>query len=210
MIISDRDPRFTSKFWTSLLDLLGTDFRFSIAFHPQTDSQSERMIQTLENFWRPYVERNPLEWTQHLALAEFVPNNAVSTAIGYSPFYLNGNERPIIPSTFLGMFGTSQVVVVQEMVDWMKAALESVKLNLIAAQIRMKEYADRSWWSETFFRGTKVLLSTRNLRVDLHLPSKLRRWWIGLYKVTDFISLVAYRLDLPPAWRILPSSISVT
>ena len=75
------------------------------------------MIQILENSLRPYVERNPLEWTQHLALAEFAANNAVSTATGYSPFYLNGGEHPIVPSTFLGMSGTSQVVAVQEMVD---------------------------------------------------------------------------------------------
>ena len=59
VIISDRDPRFTSKFWQSLFDLLGTDLRFSTAYHPQTDGQSERMIQTLENFLWPYVERHP-------------------------------------------------------------------------------------------------------------------------------------------------------
>ena len=68
----------------------------------------------------------------------------------------------------------------------------------------MKEYAARSQRSETFRKGTKVLLFTRNLQVDLHLPSKLRRRWIRLYKVTEVISLVAYQLDLPPAWRIHP------
>ena len=108
VIISDRDPRFTSKFWTSLFDLLGTDLRFSTAFHPQTDGQSERMIQTLENFLRPYVERNPSEWTQHLALAEFAANNAVSMATGYSLFYLNGGEHPIVPSTFLRCLGRAK------------------------------------------------------------------------------------------------------
>ena len=81
------------------------------------------MIQTLENFLRPYVERNPSEWTQHLTLAGFAANNAVSTATGYSPFYLNDGEHPIVPSTFLRMSGPSQVVAVQEMVDRMKAAL---------------------------------------------------------------------------------------
>ena len=50
VIISDRDPHFTGKFWKSLFDLLGTDLRFSMAFHPQTDGQSEQMIQTMETF----------------------------------------------------------------------------------------------------------------------------------------------------------------
>ena len=63
VIISDRDPRFTSKFWCSLFDLLGTDLRFSTAYHPRTDGQSKRMIQTLENFLRPYVERHPETWS---------------------------------------------------------------------------------------------------------------------------------------------------
>ena len=55
VIISDRDPRFTNKFWKHLFALLGTDLQFGTAYHPQTDGQSERMIQTLENFLRPYV-----------------------------------------------------------------------------------------------------------------------------------------------------------
>ena len=63
---------------------------------------------------------------------------------GYSPFYLNGGEHPIVPSTFLGMPGTSQVVAVQEMVDQMKAALESGKSNLTATQIRIKEFVNKS------------------------------------------------------------------
>ena len=56
VIISDRDPRFTSKFWTQLFKLLGTDLRFSTVFHPQTDGQSEVIIQVVENYLRPYVE----------------------------------------------------------------------------------------------------------------------------------------------------------
>ena len=63
VIISDRDPHFTGKFWQSLFDCLGTDLRFSTAFHPQTDGQSERMIQALENFLRPYVKRHPQTWS---------------------------------------------------------------------------------------------------------------------------------------------------
>ena len=58
VIISDRDPRFTGKFWHALFDLLGMDLQFNTTFHPQADGQSEQMIQTLENFLRPYVERH--------------------------------------------------------------------------------------------------------------------------------------------------------
>ena len=59
VIIFDRDPRFTGKFWRALFDLLGTDLRFSTVFHLQIDGQSDWMIQTLESFLRPYVERHP-------------------------------------------------------------------------------------------------------------------------------------------------------
>ena len=88
VIIFDRDPHFTGKFWESLFDLLGTDLRFNTAYHPQTDGQSERMIQTLENFLRPYVERNPQTWSQQLALAEFVANNASQCGDGTHTFLL--------------------------------------------------------------------------------------------------------------------------
>ena len=82
----------------SLFDLLGIDLQFSLAFYPQMDGQSERMIHILENFLKPYVGRHSLEWTQHLALAKFAANNM---KFGYNRFYLNAGEHPIILSTFL-------------------------------------------------------------------------------------------------------------
>ena len=78
-----------SKFWTQLSKLLGMDLRFSTAFHPQTDGQSEVTIRALENFLQPYVERHPHAWTDPLSLVEFAANNAESSATGFTPFYLN-------------------------------------------------------------------------------------------------------------------------
>ena len=70
-IVSDRDPRFTSRFWPSLQHALGTKLRFSTAFHPQTDGQSERTIQTLEDMLRTCVIELQGSWDKHLPLMEF-------------------------------------------------------------------------------------------------------------------------------------------
>ena len=136
VIISDRDPWFTSKFQKGLFDLLGTDLRFSTAFHPQTDSQSERAIQVLENFLRPYVERDPQNWVKQLPLAEFAANNVVNVAKGYSPFFLNSGDHPILPTSILQGHGTSRVEAVQSMVERMKTTLEEAQANLAHAQRR--------------------------------------------------------------------------
>ena len=204
VIISDRDPRFTSKFWRGLFDLLGTDLRFSTAFHPQTDGQSERAIQKLENFLRPYVERDPQNWVKQLPLAEFAANNAVNVAMGYSPFFLNSGDHPILPSTLLQGHGTSRVEAVQLMVERMKTALEEAQANLAHAQRRAQYQANKSRWDETFKVGDEVLLATRNVKIDQHLPSKVRRRWVGPFSVTKVISSVAYELGLPLGWKIHP------
>ena len=80
-IISDRDPRFTSKFWGSLQKSLGTQLKFSTAFHPQTDGQSERTIQTLEDLLRACAVDFGGSWNMHLHLIEFSYNNSYHSSI---------------------------------------------------------------------------------------------------------------------------------
>ena len=112
VIISDHDPHFTSKFWESLFDLLGMDLQFSITYHPQTDGQSERMVEMLENFLTPYVERSPQTWSHQLALVEFVANNAVNVAMGHTPFFLQSSDHPIVPLVLMhggGWFKPSRI-----------------------------------------------------------------------------------------------------
>ena len=85
-IVSDRDPRFTSRFWPSLQAALGTRLHFSTAFHPQTDGQSERTIQTLEDMLRACVMEFKRSWDIHLALMEFAYNNSYQANIEMAPF----------------------------------------------------------------------------------------------------------------------------
>ncbi|GJS59055.1 putative reverse transcriptase domain-containing protein [Tanacetum coccineum] len=75
-IISDRDGRFTSLFWQALHKALGTRLDMSTAYHPETDGQSERTIQTLEDMLRAYMLDFGKSWDRHLPLAEFSYNNS--------------------------------------------------------------------------------------------------------------------------------------
>ena len=75
-IISDRDPRFTSRFWGKLQEALGTRLNFSTVFHPQTGGQSERVIQILEDMLRSYVIDYEGSWDRHIPLVEFMYNKS--------------------------------------------------------------------------------------------------------------------------------------
>ena len=75
-IVSNRDPRFTSRFWPSLQATLGTPLHFSTTFHPQTDGQSERTIQMLEDMLRACVMEFKGSRDTHLVLMEFTYNNS--------------------------------------------------------------------------------------------------------------------------------------
>ena len=121
----------------------------------------------MENILRPYVERHPQTWNWYLALAEFAANNAVNVATGYSPFFLNSGDHPMVPSVFMHGGGvSSQVEAVQTMVDRMKTALEEAQANLTIAQSRAKSQEDRSRHDETFEVGDEVVLSTCNISMN--------------------------------------------
>ena len=85
-IILDRDPMFTSRFWGKFQEALGTGLNFSIAFHPQTDGQLERLIQILEDMLRGIVIDYEGIWDRHIPLVEFVYNNSFQSSIGMAPY----------------------------------------------------------------------------------------------------------------------------
>ncbi|GJU49341.1 reverse transcriptase domain-containing protein [Tanacetum coccineum] len=85
-IISDRDSHFTSRFWKSLQSALGTQLDMSMAYHPKTDGQSERTIQTLEDMLRACVIDFGKGWERHLPLVEFSYNNSYHASIKAAPF----------------------------------------------------------------------------------------------------------------------------
>ena len=85
-IVSDRDPRFTSYFWKSFQKAMGTRLTMSTTFHPQTDGQSERTIQVLEDMLRACVLDHKGSWEEHLPLVEFAYNNSYQASIQMAPY----------------------------------------------------------------------------------------------------------------------------
>ena len=85
-IVSDRDPRFTAQFWKSFQKAMGTHLSMSTAFHPQTDGQSERTIQILEDVLQACVLDLKGSWEEHLPLVEFANNNSYQVSIQMAPY----------------------------------------------------------------------------------------------------------------------------
>ncbi|KAI3494494.1 hypothetical protein L1887_40742 [Cichorium endivia] len=95
-IISDRDSRFTSRFWQILQKALGTQLNLSTAYHPQTDGQTEETIQTLEDMLRACAIEFKGNWDTHLPLVEFSYNNSYHTSIQCAPYKaLYGRKKPL-------------------------------------------------------------------------------------------------------------------
>ena len=85
-IVLNRDPRFTSWLWPSMQHALGTRMDISTTFHPQTDGQSERVIQVLEDLLRACVQEFGGNWEKHIALVEFTYNNSHQATIRMAPY----------------------------------------------------------------------------------------------------------------------------
>ncbi|KAE8884953.1 hypothetical protein PF003_g30757 [Phytophthora fragariae] len=96
-IVSDRDPRFTARFWQEVFELLGTQLSMSTADHPQTDGQTERVNRVLVDALKSYAHSFQY-WSDCLPMAEFAINNSVHVSTGHTPFYVNAMRHPRVPS----------------------------------------------------------------------------------------------------------------
>jgi hypothetical protein len=99
--VSDKDSKFTSEFWKSLFQILGTKLNMSTSYHPQTDGQTEIMNKHIIAYLRHYIAPLGKDRAKHLANAEFTLNGHTSSTTGQTPFYLLHNRHPNTPLTLL-------------------------------------------------------------------------------------------------------------
>ncbi|GJU91895.1 putative reverse transcriptase domain-containing protein, partial [Tanacetum coccineum] len=196
-IISDRDGRFTSHLWQAFQEALGTRLDMSTAYHPQTDGQSERTIQTLEDMLRACVMDFGGSWDTHLPLIEFSYNNSYHTSIKCAPFealYGRKCRSPVIWTEV----GESQLIgpeIVQETTE----KIFQIKERLKTARSRQKSYADKRRKPLEFEVGDRVLLKVSPWKgvVRFGKKGKLAPRYVGPFEIIERVGPVAYRLKLP-------------
>jgi hypothetical protein len=194
-LISDRDSKFTGGFWSECMRLLGTSRRMSTAYHPQSDGQVERTNATLEDMLRHWVSPALDNWDTLLDCAEFAINNAYNKATGSTPFRLNYGQDPQTP---LSLDLEARLPTAADFVGEMRSGLVMAKKALAAAQSRQKDQHDKGRKEQILEVGQQVLLNARNLKFKNSKGRKLMPQWLGPFKVTERIGLLAYRLQLPP------------
>jgi hypothetical protein len=194
-LITDRDPRFTGKFFAELCRLLGIKQCLSTAYHPQSDGQTERMNRVLEDMLRHYVNPQGTDWDEYLPAVEFAVNSAWQESVRAAPFFLNLGRHPRGPT---GPRVVSSVPNAREMRIRLQEAQRDARACLLAAQSRQKAYADKHRQDLEFEVGDKVLLSTQHAKLSAIGCKKLLPKRIGPFKVLARVGAVAYRLELPP------------
>jgi len=95
-VISDWGPQFVSRFIKELCSQLGVERNPLTAYHPQTDSQTKRVNQGLEQYLRLYCNYRQNDWAEWLSIAEFSYNNWIHSSTGRSPFLINSGHHPNI------------------------------------------------------------------------------------------------------------------
>ncbi len=203
-IVSDRDSKFISHFWQSLMDLLSVKLNLSTAFHPQTDGQTERVNQTLEAYMRNYCSYQQDDWSDLLPLAEYAYNSAISEATKFSPFCANYGFEPRTnwpnPKPSSEWDNPASTIRVSQ---W-ESIWQTMGENLGKTRLRMARWYDKHHQKGPEFKaGDLVMLDRRNVQTKRPM-NKLDHKKMGPFKVLKTVGRRAYQLELPPQMKIHP------
>ena len=208
-IISDRDSRFTGKFWTTLFNMLGSDLKFSTANHPQTDGQTERMNQLLEEYLRHYVTASQRNWVELLDTAQFCYNIQQSSATGMSPAEIVFGRQPLTPHEVAKQKSQGICPAAYRFARDKTELLELARDSLAKAQRRMKKYADKHRRDLEMSVGDKVMLKLTpqiwKKITDKRFHKGLVQKYDGPFEIVQKVGAVAYKLKLPERFKVHPT-----
>ena len=202
-IVSDRDPKFTSSFWQNLLKICEVEKKMSTADHPQTDGQTERMIQLLEEPLRIFVNHKQNNWDEFLPYFQFAYNNSVSSTTKLTPFQAFANFNLLTPLKLRlrsSNLSSTENIESIEFAEDIQANIVRAIDNIRIAQERQVKYANEKRKHIIFQIGEKVLVKNEFLNPSTFRDQKnhaLKNKYVGPYKILEKITDLAYRIELP-------------
>ena len=203
IFITDRDKLFTSNYWKTLMATIGIKNKLSTAFHPQTDGQTERMNQTLEQYLRHYVNHTQDNWVSLLPMAQLALNNHRSETTGHTPFFANFGKNPKTfglhqttthPNANKAMIASEDLKKVH---DQLHSAIQDSQDRIAGPYNKKRKMAPQ------LKKGDKVYLLTKNLK-SRRPTKKLDQVKVGPFFIEEARGPVNYRLRLPADAKIHP------
>ncbi|GKA69657.1 putative reverse transcriptase domain-containing protein, partial [Tanacetum coccineum] len=192
------------------IEALGMNLDMSTAYHPQTDGQSERTIQTLEDMLRACVIDFGNSWDRHLPLVEFSYNNSYHASLKAAPYEALYGRKCRSPVCWSEV-GDSQLTGSELIRDTTEKIIQ-IKNRLLAARSRQKSYADKRAKPLEFEVGDKVLLKVSPWKgaVRFGKRGKLSPRYIRPFKILARVGPVAYTLELPEEFKGVHSTFHVS
>ncbi|KAK1606382.1 hypothetical protein QYE76_030055 [Lolium multiflorum] len=202
-IVCDRDPVFTGHVWRDLFRMAGVQLRFSTAFHPQTDGQSEVVNKVIAMYLRCVTGDRPRAWVDWLAWAEYCYNTSYHSALRATPFEVvyGRPPPPILPVDP----ATARTEAAGELIRARDEMLAEVRQRLVQAQQVAKHYYDGRHREVEYAVGDWVwlrLLHRSHQSLDPRAKRKLGPRYAGPFIILERIGTLAYRLQLPEGARI--------
>ncbi|KAJ1036990.1 hypothetical protein NDA10_000621 [Ustilago hordei] len=199
-MVSDRGRQFISGAWKAFAEQMGVKHSLSMAYHPQTDGQTERVNQVIEQYLRMYCNYEQNDWADLLDTAAFVYNNMVHNSIGVSPFFAcygwNPKAHPDIPQR-LGVNDPGRFEYLMDGKEHCKYLQEQIR----EAQWRSVDQYNRKHKDIEFKVGDMVYINHRNWKTWRPTP-KLDTQFAGPYPVQERVGRRAYRITLPANLRV--------
>ena len=201
-IISDRGPQFAAEIIRELNRILGIESKLSTAFYPQTDGQTERVNQELEQYLRMFINHRQEQWPDWLGTAEFAYNNKMHSSTKVSPFKANYGQDPRMG---FEIRRKGKYEGAEKFVTKIKEIQEEAKAALGKAQEEMKKYADKKRGEVDDYKVEDlVMLSTKDLKYQIvgRRTEKLIERFVGPYRIKKIISSNVVELELPSTVKI--------
>ncbi|KAJ9531659.1 hypothetical protein QJQ45_021802, partial [Haematococcus lacustris] len=195
-LISDRGSLFTSVFWREVMRRCGSKPALSSSYHPQSDGQTERYNRVLEEMLRHYISPTQSDWPDYLALAEFAVNNSWQESIQSTPFLVNTGQSPVTVGLRDLPYG-GRCPSAHAFTRWWQDVVANARKCMAAAQSRQAAYANKARRDVEYKVGQKVLLSTKNLKLQPGKARKLIPRYVGPFEILLLVGAVAVKLDLP-------------